>query len=148
LIVRLVYLVLQLLVVPFWLFNMTVCARAAMVMLGVADGTTRSPLVLVAGAIGMGAWALNTLSQKVLARRVPTWIRLLWLPGVLFSVVANLAFSLSMPFEDEFVWSPALLARLSAGELTVAATLAVLAAGSPFALGWLGKWRTDISISR
>ena len=85
---RTLYLILQILLAPFVLLNLMICVAGVTTVLGVSHDSSLL-LMILAVVLGIGAWGLNGATVRVLTGNAPTWMRLLWLPGLLFSVVVT-----------------------------------------------------------
>jgi hypothetical protein len=80
--------ILQILLTPFVLLNLMSCIAGAVTVLGVKHDSSL-PLMILAVSLGIGAWGMNGATVRVLTGNAPSWMRLLWLPGLLFSVVVT-----------------------------------------------------------
>jgi hypothetical protein len=139
--VRTLYLILQILLTPFVLLNLMICVAGVMAVLGVNHDS--SLLLMILGlALGIGAWAMNGATIKVLTGKAPTWMRLLWLPGLLFSVVVTFDTYLSPSGATmlKLVWPPELPA-MSVLKFVVLSAFAVVTVGSTTAVILLERLR-------
>jgi hypothetical protein len=139
--VRTLYLILQILLAPFVLLNLMICVAGVTTVLGVSHDSSLL-LMILAVVLGIGAWGLNGATVRVLTGNAPTWMRLLWLPGLLFSVVVTFDTYLSPSGATmlKLVWPPELPA-MSVLKFVVLSAFAVVTVGSTTAIILLERLR-------
>jgi hypothetical protein len=139
--VRTLCLILQILLTPFVLLNLMTCVAGVTTVLGVHDDSSLL-LMILAVVLGIGAWTMNGATVRVLTGNAPTWMRLLWLPGLLFSVVVTFDTYLSRSGETmlKLVWPPELPA-MSVLKFVVLSAFAVVTVGSTTAIILLERVR-------
>jgi len=137
--VHIIYVVLEILLAPIAIVNFSIGFLGSLAALGL---TWNSPLLLQLVALGMGimAWVMNAGTATISADR-PILVRLLWLPGMSFSILAVFVFYFSIPNGESFSWEvlrrPELLSQKSMQELLIATAFAVVTAASPMGVAWL-----------
>ena len=134
--------IIQFLLVPAVLMNLKICIWGAWQVLRLKDDLSLL-LMIAAVVLGIGAWAGNGAAFKVLTGTAPAWMKLIWLPGTIFTVVVTFVFYISPSVADDV--RPQLgdlLARASILQLVVAVGLTVLTVGSLTAVILLEKLRT------
>jgi hypothetical protein len=123
------------------LLNLMICVAGVTTVLGVHHDSSLL-LMILAVVLGIGAWGLNGATVRVLTGNAPTWMRLLWLPGLLFSVVVTFDTYLSPSGATmlKLVWPPELPA-MSVLKFVVLSAFAVVTVGSTTAIILLERLR-------
>ena len=143
---RTLCLIAQIGLAPWLIINFFICVWGAMAVLGLTEDAD-FPLDLLPLVVGVGAWAGNAATVKVLTEQAPAaWMRLLWLPGTLFTLVVTFTFYATIEWElssstPKLFWPTELLARTSVVGLVVAAAFTLLTVGSPAAMVGLQRLR-------
>jgi hypothetical protein len=142
-IMRTLYLVLQILLAPLVIMNLYICVGTAMSIAGV-NQESFILIDLLAVAVGIGAWGMNAGLARVLAGDAPIWMRLLSVPGALFSVVACFATYAnpgeSITLDMLWRWEP-WAKHLGGDHLAIFLAFSVLTSISPVAVVWLERKR-------
>jgi hypothetical protein len=140
---RTLWLILQIILVPWLILNLYICMWGGVAVFGLIDADALFPLLLGL-FFGIGAWGLNGAMVKILTEHTPAWVRLLWLPGSLFTVVVTFIYyaaSLRERSATMLAWPSELFARMSPAQLAIAAALTLLTVGSPAAIIGLERLR-------
>jgi hypothetical protein len=140
---RALYILVSILLFPFMMANLAICAMSTMIVMGLTDDSSLA-LLIVWLLIALFFWGGAGATARVLSGEAPAWMRVLWLPGLIGNIASVYLFFICVALQARepslALFSPDALARLSGGQLLFVAAGTVGMVASVPAMAWLGQW--------
>jgi hypothetical protein len=145
---RALYILVSVLLFPFLVANLYICAWSTATAMGLTDDSSL-PLWIVSLLLAVFLWGGAGATRKVLTGEAPVWMRVLWLPGLIGNIAAIYLFFICIALRTD-VFSLALFSRGALAQLSALQLLAVVAGtvgivASVIVQPWLEKWRRAIA---